>query len=354
MLASRASSLPPTAPEPERALLERAVRHVREVLTLALEHEPTAPALIVWDAHSELARLLRATYERCLPAASSIEFDALAPAAILAAFEALPPRSLVVLIQSTSFRLDAYRIRLELFRRGLAVIEHPHLARITGAQTEFYVDALAYERDYYRDTGAALKERIDRARSAVIVSDGEQLCYSAGLEPAKLNVGDYRALANRGGQFPIGEVFTESKLLDAVSGRVRIAAFGDRRFEVNRPTHPPTLVIDRGRVVQALDSTPELDAVLATIRADETDIRLRELGFGLNRAFSPSRVVNDIGAFERMCGVHLSLGAKHATYPKPEIDKSLARHHVDVFVATDSVWLDGERVFADGRWCVGG
>lgn len=353
MLASRASSLPPTAPDPERALFERAERHVRKVLTLAIEHEPTAPALLVWDAQSELARLLRATYERCLPTARSIEFDALAPAAILAAFEALPPRSLVVLIQSTSFRLDAYRIRLELFRRGLAVIEHPHLARITSAQTEFYVDALAYERDYYRDTGAALKERIDRAHSAVIVSDGEQLCYSAGLEPAKLNVGDYRALTNRGGQFPIGEVFTESKLLDAVSGRVRIAAFGDRRFEVNRPTPSPTLIIDRGRVIDAHDSTPELDAVLATIRADETDIRLRELGFGLNRAFSPTRVVNDIGAFERMCGVHLSLGAKHATYPKPEITKSLARHHVDIFVATDSVWLDDERVFTAGRWCVG-
>ena len=291
---------------------------MRDVLTLAIEHEPSAEAVVVWDGQSELARLLRATYERCLPTATFLEFDALAPAAILAAFEGLAPRALVVLIQSTSFRLDAYRIRLELFRRGLAVIEHPHLARITGAEVALYVEALAYERDYYRGTGTALKERMDRARTAVIVSGGERLVFSAGLEAAKRNVGDYRDLPNRGGQFPIGEVFTESKRLEAVDGRVCIAAFGDRRFEVNRPRHPATLVVERGRVVDTLDATPELEAVLATIRADEGEVRLRELGFGLNRALSPERVVNDIGTFERMCGVHLSLGQKHASYAKPE------------------------------------
>ena len=105
--------------------------------------------------------------------------------------------------------------------------------------------------------------------------------------------------------------------------------------------------------MDTLDATPELEAVLATIRADEGEVRLRELGFGLNRALSPERVVNDIGTFERMCGVHLSLGQKHASYAKPEIDKSRARHHVDVFVATEAVWLDEERVFADGGWRVG-
>jgi hypothetical protein len=40
----------------------------------------------------------------------------------------------VVLVQSTSFRMDAYRIRIELFKRGLKVIEHVHLSRMPGEQ----------------------------------------------------------------------------------------------------------------------------------------------------------------------------------------------------------------------------
>jgi len=53
-----------------------------------------------------------------------------------------------------------------------------------------------------------------------------------------------------------------------------------------------------------------------------------------------------------MCGVHLSLGAKHATFEKASIEKRLARHHVDVFVLTTSVTVDEEIVFQDGAWRV--
>jgi aminopeptidase len=53
-----------------------------------------------------------------------------------------------------------------------------------------------------------------------------------------------------------------------------------------------------------------------------------------------------------MCGVHLSLGAKHGSYNKPEIKKSAARHHVDVFVLTDTVTLDNQVVYRDGTWQV--
>jgi len=348
--------MPPThrGEAPPAGSIERAASHLGDVLALALEHGPSAAALVVWDGRSELARLLRGAYQRCLPAATFLEFDALPPAEILGAFERLAPGDLVVLIQSTSFRLDAYRIRLELFRRGLAVIEHPHLARMSGPDVALYVEALAYDPGYYRGTGAALKERIDRARTAVIEAGGERLVFSGGLEPAKRNVGDYRELPNRGGQFPIGEVFTESRNLAAVDGRVKVAFFGNRRFEVERAEPPATLVVAQGRVTDALDASPELAAVLAEIRADEGEVRLRELGFGLNRALSPRRVLRDIGTFERMCGVHLSLGAKHASYAKPEIDRSRARHHVDVFLDADGVWLDGERVFQDGAWTLTG
>jgi aminopeptidase len=159
-------------------------------------------------------------------------------------------------------------------------------------------------------------------------------------------------MRNVGGQFPIGEVFTEALKLESVHGRVRISIFGDTTFSVNKPDQPITLLVSNGRVTGTLESTPEFDQVLANIRADEGEVWLRELGLGLNKAFTQDRIVRDIGTFERMCGVHLSLGAKHGSYNKPEINKSAARHHVDVFVLTDTVTLDNEVVYRNGAWQV--
>lgn len=341
-----------TQPDLGATSIGDAERHLRDVLSYAFEVKDQEDALVVYDTQSELSITLAKAYHRCLPRARWLNFDAVAPTAILEAFEQLTPGRLVVLIQSRSFRLDQYRIRLELFKRGLKVIEHPHLHRMAGDDGRIYIESLAYDPSYYRGVGHALKERIDRTSRAVLISGEDQLVYAAGLEPAKLNVGDYRAMKDVGGQFPIGEVFTESRDLEAVSGRVRIAYFGDTAFEVNRPPRPITLVVERGRIVDTVDATEEFQRVLAAIRAVEDQVWLRELGFGMNRAFSLDRIVRDIGTFERMCGVHLSLGAKHASYNKPNINKRKARHHVDVFVQTDAVLLDDERIYRAGAWQV--
>ena len=336
---------------PETAV-ESAARHLRSVLSVAVEHTDDRAALVVADARCDLARVLTEAYRRCLPGGTFLDFDATEPDAVRARFEALDPGDLVVLIQSTSFRLDAFRIRIELFRRSLKVIEHPHLARMPGDEGLVYVEALAYDPAYYRGVGRELQARLDRARVGVVHSGGERLVYPAGFEPAKVNIGDYTGLPNVGGQYPIGEVFTESRDLEAVHGRVCISFFGDTSFSVNRPPRPITLIVEQGRVVAAEHSTPEFERVLASIRADDGEVWLRELGLGMNRAFTQERTVSDIGTFERMCGVHLSLGAKHATYNKPGIRKKTARHHVDVFVLTDSVELDGDVIHRDGAWCV--
>jgi aminopeptidase len=54
-----------------------------------------------------------------------------------------------------------------------------------------------------------------------------------------------------------------------------------------------------------------------------------------------------------MCGVHLSMGAKHHVYKKPGIKKKHVRHHVDVFVVADALSFDGEVVYSGGSWTVG-
>jgi len=332
--------------------ISTAEKHLNDVLSIAFEHTSSHAALVVFDTRCGLANALAEAYRRCLPHATFIDFDTVLQEVVVGAIAQLAPTDLVVLIQTTNFRLDAYRVRVELFKRDLKVIEHPHLGRMPGQEALYYIDSLAYDASYYRGVGNALKSRIDRARSGFVDSGGERLVFACPFESAKLNVGDYRGMKNVGGQFPIGEVFTEAQDLEAVSGRVRIFIFGDTTFSVNRPEKPITLVVEKGRVVDAIDSTPEFDKVLANIRADEGEVWLRELGFGMNRSFTKDRLVCDIGTYERMCGIHLSLGAKHGLYNKPNIRRATARHHVDVFAVTESVVLDDDIVYRDGAWQV--
>jgi aminopeptidase len=330
--------------------LDAAEKHLRDVLSLAIEHAPAHAAVVVSDTRCELAIALTMAYRRCLPDATFIDFDAVSPDAVLTAFAPLQAGDLVILVQSTNFRLEAFRIRVELFKRGLKVIEHPHLSRMPGAEALYYIESLAYDPAYYRGVGYALKARIDRARCGVVDSGGERLVFDSPFESAKLNIGDYSEMNNVGGQFPIGEVFTEAQDLEAVNGRVRIFVFGDTAFRVNQPKQPITLVITKGRVTDVIDSTPDFDQVLANIRADEGEVWLRELGFGMNRAFSQARMVSDIGTYERMCGIHLSLGAKHGVYNKANIKRANARYHIDVFAVTEAVYLDDEAVYRNGAW----
>jgi hypothetical protein len=337
------SELPPVA---------AAAQHTRDILTLSVKYKTDRAAVVLYDGDSALATLLAAAYAESLPSARHLRFHDFPPAEILRAFASLVPGDLVVLVQSTSFRLASFRIRTELVKRGVKVVEHANLGRMSGDEIPAYVDSLAYDPDYFRGVGDALKERIDRAALTEIDSGGELLIYDSPFESAKLNTGDFANLKNAGSGFPIGEVFTEARDLERVNGRVRVFAFADLDFFVRTVAKPITLTVVRGRVTEAHDSTPEFDLVLSKIRAHEGEVWVRELGFGLNRAFSPSRIVSDVGAYERVCGIHLSLGAKHGVFKKPALPAEDARFHVDVFPVTERVTLDGDVVFQDGAWTV--
>jgi aminopeptidase len=329
-----------------------ATQHVRDILALAVMHTQEQAALIIYDVRCPLALALTEAYRRALPTATFIDFDAVNPDEIFAAFKTLQAADLVVLIQSTSFRLKDFRIRVELFEQGLKVIEHPHLQRMREQEPFYYIDSLAYDPSYYRGVGHALKNIIDNAGSAVVDSGGERLVFAQALEPAKLNIGDYTDMKNIGGQFPIGEVFTEAQTLESVNGRVRIYAFADTSFTVNIPEKPITLVVAAGRVTEVLDSVPEFDDVMKAIREHEGEVWLRELGFGMNRAFTRDKTVSDIGTYERMCGIHLSLGSKHGVYKKSNFRTRDTWFHVDVFAVTEKVYVDDMVVYENGGWVV--
>ena len=309
-------------------------------------------AVIVYDTQCTLSIVLSKAYQHNLPEAVCINFDTTTPSYIHEVFDTLKPLDFVILIQSTNFRLDAFRMRVELFKRDIKVLEHPHLSRMKEDEVSYYIDALEYDTQHIAEVGKALKSKIDIAQNITIDSGNEALHFPVGFEPAKLNIGDYTTMNNIGGQFPIGEVFTESKELGAVNGRATVFAFADTTYRVNKPENPITISIKDGILVECEDSTQAFDEMLSLIRSEEGVIWVRELGFGLNRGLSKTKIISDIGSYERMCGVHLSLGRKHGMYAKPGFKRGDGKFHIDIFLDTTSVSIDETVVFENESWQV--
>ena len=215
-------------------LVHHASQNLTDTLRDVFLHDEDTTALVIYDLNSPLSMLLTDAYRLALPKGKFINFHDTDNDEILLQLEALQSGDLVALVQSNSFRLSAYRIRIELFKKNIKVAEHPHLARMSQEnEVEHYVNALAYDKQYYHHMGHTLKEMLHTASGAVVHSGDEILNYPGAFEEAKLNIGDYREMKNTGGQFPIGEVFTEARDLTSLNGKTKIMAFGDINYNVN-------------------------------------------------------------------------------------------------------------------------
>ena len=319
-------------------------KHIRDILGLAIQHDPSRNrGLVVYDRDSSLSRALETAYRLALPGATFLDFAEAGAAGTRAAIEALSPGDFVALVQSQNFRLDDFRVRIELFKRGLTTVEHGHLARLPEEQESTYVDSLAYDPGYYLPLGARLKARLDHAESATVVCEGTRLEYRTGFEPAKLNVGDYRGMANVGGTFPIGEVFTEPADLLKVDGEAMVCSYSGLDHLLQRCA-PFRIHIEGGVLVRSDHAPAGFLQILETIRAHE-QVLVREFGLGLNPAMNKDRVLTEITAFERMKGLHFSLGAKHTVYKKQGINAKRTRYHVDIYIDAQRVELDGDLIF---------
>ncbi|OGG61543.1 hypothetical protein A3C87_02760 [Candidatus Kaiserbacteria bacterium RIFCSPHIGHO2_02_FULL_49_34] len=332
----------------ELSLEEIARQNVSHIVTQALQHTSAQKAVIIFDTQFGLTRMVANAYRVMLPDAVRIDFDMSSKEEILAAFDLLSPGDLVIMVQSTNFRLNDFRIRLHLFAKKLKVIEHARLARNTEETWATYIHALAYDQTWYHETGHGLKNILDSAQELRYESGDAVLVVKDGLEAASLNIGDYTGMENVGGSFPIGEVFTEAKDLTKLNGSVYIDIFADTNFEIEK--HEPFRVdIAEGLIVGYGENTPQLfKDIIEKIKEEERPI-IRELGFGLNRAITRENFLNDITAFERNLGMHFSIGEKHSIYKKPGIKAYKARYHIDVFPVIDRVLADGVVIFEDGR-----
>ena len=332
-------------------LLAIATKNVGDIVTHAIMHQPPEKALVVFDSGYGLTDILTEAYRRVLPEAQFIDFNAVTKEEVITAFDAMQPSDLVVLIQTSNFLLDAFRIRLHLFQKKLKVIEHMHLYRNTEDIWDVYINALAYDASWYRVVGPALKARLEGAGELRIKAGDAELIVTGGLETPKLNIGDYAGMENIGGTFPIGEVFTESKDFAQMNGSVMIYAFAGGDFNINM--HEPFRIdIKEGVVVGWADNAPQsfID-IVEVIRGYERPL-IREVGFGLNRAITRERYVQDITAFERILGMHLSMGEKHSVYKKVGITTHKTKFHVDLFPVVQQSFLDGALLFENGVYHV--
>jgi aminopeptidase len=333
-------------------MVQDASRNIADILRVAIEHDASHRALVVYDTETELSRILLEAYRTAIPTATFVDFNTCTKDEIVAMFDGLSVRDLVVLIQSTNFRLNEFRIRIQLFQRKLKVIDHLHLYRSNTPESLLtYIDALAYDTDWYRGLGHRLRERIEKIQVLRVLGEGTELRITGGLEQPKPNLGDYRGMENIGGTFPIGEVFTEAKDLSSVNGSLMIYAFADTQFHI--AMHEPFRIdVKDGVVVSWSENAPSgFPEVISQIKTNERPI-VREVGFGLNRAITKERPLLDITAFERTLGLHFSIGEKHPVYKKPGIQADKTRFHVDLFPAVLKVYADDEIIFENGTYQV--
>jgi aminopeptidase len=337
-------------------LITTATQNVRDILQHSIKFDPTLnKALVIFDTQNDLTNILTAAYRHALPNARFIDFDSVTKDEIIALFDAYTDKDLVVMIQSSSFRLDDFRIRIHLFKLKLKVIEHLHLYRNGSETWESYINSISYDKNWYHTMGPWLQTELSESNELVIRTqnnnDIAEIIVKDQIEMPKLNTGDYTGMENIGGTFPIGEVFTEAKVLESMNGSFYVYAFADAKFEIIMP-EPFRIDITEGQVSGWSDNVaPEFLDVIAKIKEIERPI-IREIGFGLNRAIRKDVPFGDITAFERIIGVHLSLGEKHSVYKKEGISAHKSRFHVDLFLQTSEVLIDSVAIFRDGEYLV--
>ncbi|MDD2693920.1 MAG: hypothetical protein PHY14_03225 [Candidatus Gracilibacteria bacterium] len=264
----------------------------------------------------------------------------------------LPKGSIVILVQSSNFRLSTFRIRLELFHRGIHVIEHNHLAYIKESEFDTFIDCIQYRTPEYVRLLEVFTDLFAKAKETRLIStDGSKLVFGP-VDRVLGNTGDYSKMEHKGGTLPVGEVLTEALDLKNVNGKCLIDTYPGDDFNI-RICDPFEMVVENGRVLPSLDFPPEFQKLYNMIRDNENgEVLVRELGLGLNPAPTTETPLSDINFHERKIGIHLSIGKKHGLYGKKLPKTEVQRFHIDIFIALESMYVGDVKVFENGNWIV--
>ncbi|MDP3698625.1 MAG: hypothetical protein Q8R47_03485 [Nanoarchaeota archaeon] len=312
--------------------------------------------LLIYDTDSTIAKLLSDAYQKEIQSNpnQSINFPTVPESVVETAVSALPAHSLVILVQSLSFRMTKHRLRADLFRAGHMVIEHARLSLNTDAEIQNYINSLQYDTPYYVEASTAIEKLLQQNQKLRIESgdNGNNLVLeiNSTFEKALKNTGDFADNPIVAAGFPIGEIFTEASELDKMNGSVLVFGFPT----LEHKTHfcePFEVQIKDGCVVS--HTGPALFAdILQRIASEEVNaaVQVREIGFGLNRGIGFGKTLHEPTSFERFAGMHFSLGLKHAMYAKKLGRKVYQKYHIDIFCKVKNVFIGDTQVMKNGEY----
>lgn len=309
--------------------------------------------ILLYDRDSSLAKILSEAYIKSLPEhAEKIEYAEEKKEMLIEKLRALPAGSNVFLVQSSNFRLDDFRIRLQLFNNGVGCLEHALLQTVTDKMIETYLNAFAWRGEEYKAIGEMFTTAFSKARSTKIYSGENSVLEFGPMEEAKINDSRFYSQKNRGGGAICGEVFSEAKDFDTVNGEVTINAYPDDTFKMVW-CDPFTITIEKSFITKYSDNTPQqfIDNVITRVQEGEDGrVMVREAGFGLNPALSKETPLPYVNICERMRGFHLSVGKKHNIFRDKFSKDVIQRFHIDIFADTKQVWCDDTLMFENGEY----
>lgn len=314
------------------------------------------PVVLVYDLDSPISRELSKWYIENLknhPLSEVIDFSSANKEDLKTKLLSLQENSTVILVQSTNFMLDDFRIRLNLNNAWVWCLEHRHLAYIYDDQVENYADAIEYNTPLYEELWAKLKNLSDSAETMTFIcNDGSTLKVSWWFEDMKLNTWNYEG-RNRGWNFPIWENFTESKDFSKVNWELTIYAFPDEKLQVEF-CEPFKIKINES-IVTCDDPKcpPNFRKILDFIAISENnEVMFRELWFGLNPGISREKPIADVNAYERIAWFHLSLWKKHQIYRSKMHKSVVQRYHIDIFPDIKEIFIDDKLVFIKDKFVI--
>lgn len=328
-------------------------QHLKDIITKNY-HISDNFILLLYDTQCALARTLSEAYEEVISSLShkTINFFATTEEAILQELSNLPPHSLVILVQSTSFRMTKHRLRADLFRQGHMVIEHARLSFNEESEIKCYINALAYQTPYYVAAGNVIEQLIRTSNVITILSKNNILNITSEFESPLQNTGDFTNNPIKAVGFPVGEIFTEARDLKAMNGSIVVFGFPTLEHK-NFFCEPFTVTIEEGCLISHT-GPKEFDEILHKIKDDEITktVPVREIGFGLNKALGFYHRLHEPTSFERFAGVHFSLGLKHAMYQNKLGRKTYQKYHIDIFCLADTITIGNTIIFKEGEYLV--
>lgn len=312
--------------------------------------------LLIYDLESPLSRLVANAYIENLKdiKSESIDINTVDKDELIKRLWALKEFSTVILVQSTNFRLDNFRIRLQLHNNWVWCLEHNHLQYMKIDEYENYADAIEYKTPYYDELSNKLKEICDNNQTMKFVChDWSVLNIEWWFEDMKQNTWNYE-WKRRWWTLPIWENFNEALDFYKVNWELSINIYPWMDFQIRKVEKPFKIQIKNSIVTSNDPNTPnEFHELLQLIEASENnEVMLRELGFGLNPNLDDNKQLADVNFFERKAWFHVSIWKKHQIYRKKMHKSVVQRYHIDIFPHIKEIYVWEIKIFDNDKYII--